>query len=36
MTLCNLIALDEMEQAEAVWNGVFIADGKDQMSKNFA
>ncbi len=30
MTLYDFIALDEMEQAEAVWNGVFIADRKDQ------
>ncbi|MDQ3842825.1 MAG: hypothetical protein M3342_02250 [Bacteroidota bacterium] len=30
MTLYDFIALDEQEQAEAVWNGVFIADREDQ------
>ncbi len=30
MTLYDFIALDEQEQAEAVWNGVFIADRQDQ------
>jgi hypothetical protein len=29
MTLYEFNALDEMEQAEAVWEGVFIADRQD-------
>ncbi len=27
MTLYDFIAMDEMEQAEAIWSGVHIADG---------
>ncbi len=30
MTLYDFIALDEMEQAEAVWSGVHIADRQDE------
>jgi hypothetical protein len=30
MTLYEFIALDEMEQAEAVWDGVHIADREDE------
>ena len=33
MTLYQFIALDEMEQAEAVWDGVFIADREDEEHK---
>ena len=29
MTLYEFNALDEMEQAEAVWDGVFLGDRKD-------
>ncbi len=29
MTLYDFIAMDEMEQAEAVWSGVHIADRDD-------
>jgi hypothetical protein len=29
MTLYEFNALDEMEQAEAIWDGVFIGDRKD-------
>ena len=30
MTLYQFIALDEQEQAEAVWDAVFIADRQDE------
>ncbi len=30
MHLYNFIALDEQEQAEAIWSGVFIADREDE------
>ena len=33
MTLYQFIALDEMEQAEAVWEGTFIADREDNEHK---
>jgi hypothetical protein len=33
MTLYDFIAMDEMEQAEAVWNGVHIADREDEEHK---
>jgi hypothetical protein len=33
MTLYEFNQLDEMEQAEALWNGVFIADREDDEHK---
>jgi hypothetical protein len=33
MTLYQFKAMDEMEQAEAVWDGVFIADREDEEHK---
>ncbi len=30
MTLYEFIAADEMEQAEAIWDGFLIADRKDE------
>ena len=30
MTLYEFNGLDEMEQAEAVWDGVFVADREDE------
>ncbi len=33
MTLYDFIAMDEMEQAEAVWSGVHIGDREDEKHK---
>ncbi len=33
MTLYQFIALDEMEQQEAIWEGVHIADREDEEHK---
>jgi hypothetical protein len=33
MTLYEFNALNEMEQAEAVWDGVFVADREDEQHK---
>jgi hypothetical protein len=33
MTLYQFNALDEMEQAEAVWDGVFVADREDDQHR---
>jgi len=33
MTLDEFNTLDEMEQAEAVWDGVFVADREDEEHK---
>jgi hypothetical protein len=33
MTLYQFVAMDEMEQAEAIWDDVFIADREDEEHK---
>lgn len=35
MTLYQFISLDEMEQQEAIWEGVLIADREDEEHKIF-
>lgn len=35
MTLYEFNQLDEMEQMETVWEGVFVADREDRWTQNF-